>query len=84
MNYKNETLRQLMAFGAEHPEYSLTDLLYSVLQPVAIANNQHSVNWIRSISDEQMFTFVEKAREVEKETQPEVSEVEIITILRLF
>lgn len=83
MNYKNETLRQIMAFGAENPEYTLTDLLYSVLQPVAIANNKPSLNWLRNISDEQMFTFVEKAREIEMETQPIVSEVEIITILRL-
>lgn len=72
-----------MAFGAENPEYTLTDLLFSVLQPVAIANNQHSLNWIRNISDKQMYAFVEKAREIEKETQPEVSEFEIITILRL-
>lgn len=83
MNYKNETLRQIMAFGAENPEYTLTDLLYSVLQPIAIANNKQSLNWLRSISDEQMFTFVEKAREIEMETQPIVSEFEIITILRL-
>ena len=72
-----------MAFGAENPEYTLTDLLYSVLQPIAITNNKQSLNWLRSISDEQMFTFVEKAREIEMETQPIVSEFEIITILRL-
>lgn len=83
MNYKNITLRELKEFGDEHPDYSVADLLYSVLQPVAIHNEKSSLQWIRNISDEQMFTFVERAKELEKEDQTVVSEFEIITILKL-
>lgn len=83
MNYKNITLRELKEFGDEQSNYSLADLWYSILQPVAVANNKPSLNWLRDISDEQMFTFVERARELEKEDQTVVSEFEIITILKL-
>ena len=83
MNYKNITIRELLDFSNEYPNYTLGDILFSVLQPVALANNKSSLHWIRDISDEQFFTFVEKAREIEKEEQENLTEVEIITILRL-
>lgn len=83
INYRNITIAELKEFALENPNYSLGDLLYSVLQPVALHNGKHSVNWLRDISDEQFFTFVEKAREIEKEEKETVTEVEIITILKL-
>ena len=82
MNYKNLSLRELIEFGAEHPEYTLGDLLFSVLQPVALKNKQGSLNWLRTISDEQMYTFVEHAKELETVETP-ATEIEIITILKL-
>jgi hypothetical protein len=83
MNYKNITLRELIEFGNENPNYTVGDLLFSILQPVAVHNKKGSLQWLRDISDEQMFTFVDKARELEKEDEPVVSEIEIITILKL-
>lgn len=82
MNYKNITLRELLEFGAECPDYSVGDLIYSIFQPVAIANNKCSLGWIREISDEQMFTFVDRAKELEKEEKIGLNEFEIIEILR--
>jgi hypothetical protein len=82
MNYRNETIRELLRFGQEFPDYTLGELLFSVLQPVSLHNGKGSLSWITNIPDEQFFTFVEKAREVEKEDTPTLDEVEIVTILR--
>jgi len=83
INYRNITIAELKEFALENPNYSFGDLLFSILQPVALHNNKHSLNWLRDISDEQFFTFVEKAREIEKEENESISELEIITILKL-
>ena len=64
MNYKNISLRELIEFGNENPQYTVGDLLFSVLQPVALANGKSSLAWLRDISDEQMFTFIDKAKEL--------------------
>lgn len=84
MNFKNESIRELLKFGQEFPEYSLSELLFSVFQPVALHNGKASLSWITDISDKQIFTFIEKAREVEKEDLGVLQEVEIATILRIY
>lgn len=82
MNYKNESIRELLKFGQEFPDYSLGELLFSVLQPVSLHNGKGSLSWVTEISDERFFTFIEKAREVEKEEQTDLDEIEIITLIR--
>ena len=82
MNYKNISLRELIEFGNENPQYTVGDLLFSVWQPVALANGKSSLAWLRDVSDEQMFTFIDKAKELEKEDKTVVTEFEIIEILR--
>lgn len=44
MNYKNITLRELIEFGNENPNYTVGDLLFSVLQPVAVHNKKEAYN----------------------------------------
>lgn len=84
MNFKNESIRELLKFGQEFPEYSLSELLFSVFQPVALHKGKASLSWITDISDKQIFTIIEKAREVEKEDLGVLQEVEIATILRIY
>ena len=82
MNYKNISLRELIEFGNENPQYAVGDLLFSVLQPVALANGKSSLAWLRDISDEQMFTFIYKAKYLEKENNTVVTDFEMIKMLR--
>ena len=56
MNYKNETLRTLQTFPAD---YSLGDVIYEAWQKEAVKHGQ-SLSFLRSISDEDMYTRVEK------------------------
>ena len=68
MNYKNISLRELIEFGNENTHYTVGDLLFSVLQPVALANGKSSLAWLRDISDEQMVKHIQKVQLKEKET----------------
>lgn len=68
MNYKNEALRTLQDLAKECPTYSLGDLLYACFQKSATKNNQ-SLNFLRQISDEDLYTDVEKAIKREQDEQ---------------
>lgn len=60
MNYKNEALRTIQQLGNEHPDYSLGDLLFACFQKDAVKNGK-SIDFLRSIIDEDLYTSVEKA-----------------------
>jgi hypothetical protein len=66
MNYKNEALRVMQEIANEHPNYTLGDVLFSCFQKVAVKNNQ-SLNFLREVEDEDLYTLVEKAQTVENE-----------------
>jgi succinate dehydrogenase flavin-adding protein (antitoxin of CptAB toxin-antitoxin module) len=66
MNYKNEALRVMQEIANEHPDYTLGDVLYSCFQKVAVKNKQ-SLNFLREVEDEDLYTLVEKAQTVENE-----------------
>jgi hypothetical protein len=66
LNYKNETIRTLQTFPSE---YSLGDVLFSALQKEAVKNGQ-SLNFLRNISDEDMYTRVEQVLSNLEDTTP--------------
>jgi hypothetical protein len=57
MNYKNEAIRALQTLPKD---YSLGDVLFASFQKRAVENGQ-SLNFLRTISDEDLYTDVEKA-----------------------
>lgn len=66
MNFKNETIRTIKALAEQNPEYSFGDLMYSCFQNPAVKNKQ-SLNFFRSISDEDSYTLAEQALNKEKD-----------------
>lgn len=63
MNYKNNALRDLQSFAKEFPEYSLGELLYSVLR----LTGAKKVSDLVTLSDEDIFSAIEKTIVDEKE-----------------
>jgi hypothetical protein len=63
MNYKNNALRDLQAFAKEFPQYSLGELLYSVLR----LTGARTISELITLSDEDIFSALEKTIEDEKE-----------------
>lgn len=74
MNYKNETLRTLQKFPIE---YSLGDVIFSALQKIAVKNGQ-SLNFLREVSDEDLYTATEKSLNSITEVDSEITELELI------
>lgn len=66
MNYKNEALRVMQEIANEQPNYTLGDVIFSCFQKVAV-NNKQSLNFIREVEDEDLYTLVEKAQLIEHE-----------------
>ena len=63
MNYKNNALRDLQNFAKEFPEYSLGELLYSVLR----LTGAKKISDLVTLSDEDIFSAIEKTIVDEKE-----------------
>lgn len=63
MNYKNNALRDLQNFAKEFPEYSLGELLYSILR----LTGAKKVSDLVILSDEDIFSAIEKTTVDEKE-----------------
>lgn len=63
MNYKNNALRDLQNFAKEFPEYSLGELLYSILR----LTGAKKVSDLVILSDEDIFSAIEKTIVDEKE-----------------
>lgn len=65
MNYRNIALRELKDFADQFPTYTLGEILFSVLKTGNSANMP--IKELLNLSDEQIYTMLEKAKEVEAE-----------------
>jgi hypothetical protein len=63
MNFKNNAIRELQEFSKEFPDYTLGELLYSAIRLTGASK----ISDIMNISDEDMFSAIEKTRQEEKE-----------------
>jgi hypothetical protein len=63
MNFKNNAIRELQDFSKEFPEYTLGELLYSALRLTGASK----ISDIMKVSDEDIFSAIEKTRQEEKE-----------------
>lgn len=61
MNYKANCLEELKQFSRENDSYSFGDVLFSLIQKLAV-ENKTSVSFLREIKDEDYFTLIEKIR----------------------
>lgn len=61
MNYKANCLEELKQFSRENDSYSFGDVLFSLIQKIAV-ENKTSVSFLRDIKDEDYFTLIEKIR----------------------
>ena len=63
MNYKAIALSTLTEYAEKHPEYTLGQILYSFLRkPISGIEKVGDLNYM---SDEDMYTIIEKARDTE-------------------
>ncbi len=63
MNFKNNALRELPNFAKEFPEYSLGEILYSAIR----LTGSKKISDLLILSDEEIFSAIEKAKIQEKE-----------------
>jgi hypothetical protein len=63
MNFKNNALRELQNLAKDFPEYSLGETLYSALR----LTGAKKVSDLMILSDEEIFSAIEKAKTQEKE-----------------
>lgn len=63
MNYKNNAIRELQYFSKEFPSYTLGELLYSTLR----LTNVTKISDLLTVSDEDLFSAIEKTKQEEKE-----------------
>lgn len=63
MNYRNNAIRELQDFSKEFPNYTLGELLYSILR----LNNISKISDLLTVSDEDLFSSIEKTKQEEKE-----------------
>lgn len=65
MNYKAIAETTLTEYIGEYPEYTLGEILYSFLrEPIS---GSKTIRDIRNLTDEDLYTFIEKAKNQEKE-----------------
>lgn len=66
MNYNTLTMQKLMEFASEQPDYTLGELMYSVLSSFKTTDFKKAD--LLRITDKDMYTYVEKAiKKEEKE-----------------
>ena len=63
MNFKNNALRELPILAKELPEYTLGEILYSVIRLTGVKKSSD----LLTLSDEEIFSAIEKAKIQEKE-----------------
>lgn len=63
MNFKNNALRELSTLSKEFPEYTLGEVLYSVIRLTGAKKTSE----LLLISDEEFFSAIEKAKQQEQE-----------------
>jgi|688.fasta_scaffold333631_3 hypothetical protein len=63
MNFKNNALRELQNLSKDFPEYSLGEILYSALR----LTGAKKISDLIRLSDEEIFSTIEKSKEKEKE-----------------
>lgn len=65
MNYRNIAIREIKDFAEQFPNYSLGEILYTVIRQSGI--DSAAIKELRNLSDEQVYTMIDKAREIETE-----------------
>lgn len=65
MNFKKIAIRTISEFVDEMPEMSLGDILYSIMR--SPNSGIKDLKDLRSMSDEEIYTIVEKAKKFERE-----------------
>jgi hypothetical protein len=65
MNFKNNAIRELQEFSKEFPDYTLGELLYSAIR----LTSAKKISDIMILTDEDIFSAIEKTRQEEKEVQ---------------
>jgi hypothetical protein len=63
MNFKNNALRELQNLSKDFPEYSLGEVLYSAIR----ITGAKKISDLLTLSDEEIFSAIEKAKTKEKE-----------------
>lgn len=63
MNFKNNALRELPILAKEFPDYTLGEVLYSVIRLTGVKKTSD----LLTLSDEEIFSAIEKAKIQEKE-----------------
>lgn len=63
MNFKNNALRELQNLSKDFPGYSFGEILYSALR----LTGAKSISDLLTLSDETIFSAIEKAKLQEKE-----------------
>lgn len=63
MNFKNNALRELSILSKELPDYTLGEILYSVIRLTSAKKTSEILN----LTDEEIFSAIEKAKTQEKE-----------------
>lgn len=65
MNFKKIAIRTISEFADESPEMSLGDILYSIIRTPN--SGIKDLKDLRDMSDEKIYSIVEKAKKFEKE-----------------
>jgi hypothetical protein len=63
MNFKNNALRELQNLSKDFPEYSLGEILYSACR----LTGAKKISDLLILSDEEIFSAIERAKTQEKE-----------------
>jgi hypothetical protein len=64
MKFKLIALAELTAFAKERPEYTLGEIIYSVVRTKQ--SGCETIKDIRELSDEELYSIIEEVRENEK------------------
>lgn len=64
MNYRNEGIREIQGFAKQYPDYTLGEVLYASLRLTGAKKIQD----LLEKTDEEIFTAINKAIEVEQDT----------------
>ena len=66
-SYKHIALQELNQFTIEHPDLTLAQTLYSALRPKVLKKGQEQMNWLLSVTDEELYEAFEQAKLIENE-----------------
>lgn len=66
MNYRNTALAEITALSTVCPEFTIGQLLLSIIKRKP-EESPHINEWLRDISDEDLYTIIEEAKILERE-----------------